>query len=292
MHAHPRLQPHRAIHVGPGAGAAAHVLQGSALEVLRVHVAQNALIVVDRGIKTVRPAHASPVQAHPGEMLVVVGNQTVDFINAVPDGGHYEARWLVFDDDLLNNPGYRRDAALHNASMRMRAVTVPCPHAQLAHAIASAAAALDPACHVPAPIACQRMLETLYWLLEQGIVLYPCSAAQTASARIRAMAGAHPGRAWAGVDFSRALAISEATLRRRLADEGTSLTTLLADVRMATALTLLQATSRPVADIALAVGYASPSRFAVRFRERFGFSPRAVRGNAHGPHSPHLTGAP
>ncbi|MRW90896.1 helix-turn-helix domain-containing protein [Duganella sp. FT80W] len=34
----------------------------------------------------------------------------------------------------------------------------------------------------------------------------------------------------------------------------------------------------PVARIALMVGYASPSRFAVRFRQRFGFTPTAVRG--------------
>lgn len=284
MHAVPHLRPDRAIHVVPGAGAAAHVLQGSALEALRVHVAQNALISVERGIKTVRPAHGAPVQAHPGDMLIVAGNQTVDFINAVPDGEQYEARWLVFDDALLNDAGYRSKAALQDASgaVPLRAIKVPRAHEQFARAVTSAAAALDPDLHVPGPIACQRMLETLYWLLEQGIILYPGSTSQAVSARVRAMVGAHPDRAWTGADFSSALAISEATLRRRLAGEGTSLTMLLGDVRMATALTLLQATNRPVADIALAVGYASPSRFAVRFRQRFDFSPSAVRGNANG----------
>jgi AraC-like DNA-binding protein len=57
------------------------------------------------------------------------------------------------------------------------------------------------------------------------------------------------------------------------------LTDLLADARMATALTLLQATTQSVSQIALSVGDESPSRFAVRFRHRFGFAPTAVRGH-------------
>ena len=45
------------------------------------------------------------------------------------------------------------------------------------------------------------------------------------------------------------------------------------------ALGLLQATDLPVGVIAAEVGYASPSRFAVRFRARFGLSPRDIRGD-------------
>jgi AraC-like DNA-binding protein len=57
------------------------------------------------------------------------------------------------------------------------------------------------------------------------------------------------------------------------------LSELLVDVRMSLALTLLQATSLPVTQIAMNAGYESPSRFAVRFRQRFGFAPTAVRGH-------------
>jgi AraC-like DNA-binding protein len=46
---------------------------------------------------------------------------------------------------------------------------------------------------------------------------------------------------------------------------------------MTTALTLLQVTDRPVAEIAYQVGYQSASRFSDRFKRRFGFSPVAVR---------------
>jgi len=68
-------------------------------------------------------------------------------------------------------------------------------------------------------------------------------------------------------------------LRRRLMAEGARLSELLVDVRMSLALTLLQASSLSVSQIAMNSGYESPSRFAVRFRQRFGFAPTAVRGH-------------
>ncbi|MFU1910783.1 helix-turn-helix domain-containing protein [Bordetella hinzii] len=40
----------------------------------------------------------------------------------------------------------------------------------------------------------------------------------------------------------------------------------------------MQVTDRPIASIACQVGYESASRFSVRFKKRFGFSPVAVRG--------------
>jgi AraC-like DNA-binding protein len=76
------------------------------------------------------------------------------------------------------------------------------------------------------------------------------------------------------------LGLCEATLRRRLAAEGTTLGDLLTDVRMSFAMVLLQSTNQAVNRIALEVGYESASRFAIRFRARFGFLPAAIRGAA------------
>jgi transcriptional regulator GlxA family with amidase domain len=49
---------------------------------------------------------------------------------------------------------------------------------------------------------------------------------------------------------------------------------------MSFAMVLLQSTQHAVNRIALQVGYESASRFAIRFRERFGFAPTAIRGHA------------
>ncbi len=265
----------RTIHHRHGIGAAAHVLQGRELEILRIRVDQPALIFVDRGIKAVRTDRGATVRALPGQAIVLGANQTVDFTNSVTDGSRYEARWLVFEPALLDDPYYRDRCAGKEASLASLAAH---GGGHLAGAFRHAGLALATS-EIPDPVARQRMLEVLHWLAEHGIVLRSSTANLGVAAKVRALIGGRLDRTWSADGVAGALALSEATLRRRLAAESTSLTELLTDARMATALTLLQATTQPVADIALAVGYESPSRFAVRFRQRFGFSPTAVRGH-------------
>ncbi len=273
----------RSIHALPGAGMAAHVLQGRGLEILRMRMDQPALILVDQGTKTVRSERGASARARPGQAIVIDGQQTVDFTNAVPEGvAHYEARWLVFDPALLEDPGYQARAAQveqQHASVRL----VPRVAAPLASAFERAAQALAPDAALPESIARLRVLEVLHWLLEQhGVALRAPQAHADVSAKVRALITGRLDTEWTAGRIASALAVSEATLRRRLVAEGASLTQLLVDARMATALTLLQATTQPVSSIALSVGYESPSRFAVRFRQRFGFAPTAVRGHERG----------
>ena len=65
---------------------------------------------------------------------------------------------------------------------------------------------------------------------------------------------------------------------RRLQEEATSLREVLTDIRMTHAMGLLQSSDMPVSAIAASAGFESQSRFAIRFRSRFGFPPTAVRG--------------
>lgn len=275
----------RQIHARPQLGIAAHVLQGRGLQVLRVRVEQPALILVDRGIKSVRAGRGAAVRARPGQGIVLEGHQTVDFTNTVTDGLHYEARWLLFDPALLDDAFYAARAAQQH-----RANRAP-PAAQLlaqvppglAEAFAHAGRGLAAGEAVPEAVARQRLLEAMHWLLAQGAVLRCAPVLPSVSVRVRALLAGRLDVSWTARRVASDLALSEASLRRRLAAEGTSLSELLVDARMAAALTLLQATSEPVAGIALAVGYESPSRFAVRFRQRFGFAPTAVRGHDRAP---------
>lgn len=271
----------RELHVRPGVGVAAHVLQGLGLEILRARVEQPALILVDRGIKAVRAERGASARALPGQALVLEGNQTVDFTNSVPDGTQYEARWLLFDLALLADAYYLERCAQVETSGRDRAPARLMPRVRpgLATAFEAARLALSPAQGIPDAVARQRMLEVMHWLLEDGVVLRSPASGASASVKVRALIAGRLDDAWPAERVASELALSEASLRRRLAAEGTSLTQLLVDARMTTALTLLQATTRPVSDIAFSVGYESPSRFAVRFRQRFGFAPTAVRGH-------------
>jgi len=271
----------RSLHQRPGVGIAAHVMQGQGLKILRMRVDQPALILVDRGVKAIRTERGAGVEAVPGQAVVLGGHQTVDFTNSVPDGTHYEARWLLFDDALLADAHYLGLASQVASRGRPTAPLqllrrVP---ANLADAFERAGQALALGDKLPDAVARLRVLEVMHWLLEDGIVLRSAPADPGVSVQLRALIAGRLDEAWPAGRVAAGMALSEATLRRRLAAEGTSLTDLLADARMATALTMLQATTQSVAQIALAVGYESPSRFAVRFRHRFGFAPTAVRGH-------------
>jgi len=271
----------RTLHVWPGLGVAAHVMQGEGLEIVRIRVERPAVILVDRGIKSVQPASGRAVRALPGQMLLLAGGQTVDFHNRITDGERYEARWLMFGGSVLDDPYFlatvqRLPAGSADSSPVGLLRRVP---SGLVEAFERARQGMAPDPSRPEAVVRQQMLEVAHWLLAEGLVLRVPPNDARISGQIRAMLSTQLDGDWRSETIASSLAMSEATLRRRLAVEGVTLRELIADVRMASALVLLQATTRPVSDIASSVGYDSPSRFAVRFRDRFGFAPTAVRGH-------------
>lgn len=96
------------------------------------------------------------------------------------------------------------------------------------------------------------------------------------AARIRLLVAATPARHWVSGDFELALHVSGATLRRRLAQEDTSLRQILRETRLQHGLGLLQSTRRPLKSIALACGYLSVPSFSRGFAAQFGVEPSAV----------------
>ncbi len=96
-------------------------------------------------------------------------------------------------------------------------------------------------------------------------------------ARLRTLLRDAPDQHWTARSAGTALAMSEATLRRRLSEEGIRFEHVLLDIRMHHALMLLQTTAWSIPQIADACGYRSQARFSERFRDRFGISPARVR---------------
>jgi len=72
---------------------------------------------------------------------------------------------------------------------------------------------------------------------------------------------------------ARELGLSERTLRRRLADEGTTFRRLLDEVRESLAVELLATGRLSVEEVALRLGYAEGSPFIVAFRRWTGVTP-------------------
>lgn len=73
------------------------------------------------------------------------------------------------------------------------------------------------------------------------------------------------------------LALSESTLRRKLAAEGTTLQAIKDRARLAHGLHLVQSTFEPIGRVAERCGYQSQSRFTDKFKQFFGVTPTELR---------------
>ncbi|WP_426162844.1 helix-turn-helix transcriptional regulator [Pseudoduganella sp. R-34] len=73
------------------------------------------------------------------------------------------------------------------------------------------------------------------------------------------------------------LALSESTLRRKLAAEGTTLQAIKDRARLGHGLHLVQTTFEPIGRVAERCGYQSQSRFTDKFKQFFGITPSELR---------------
>jgi AraC-like DNA-binding protein len=263
----------RSLAVRTGVGLTANVVQHSALRISAVAVDHAALILLKHGVKTVRSG-SRQWTARDGDAIVVAGGQTLDIRNELSAQGLYEARWVVWDPGLLDVP----QRVGSSPAALVGAAVLPAVGAEFSSVVERAVRAIDGDADVPEPVACHRLGELLVWLREAGIALNS-RPPSTLAARLRAVVTPSIAADWTLSDAARRLATSPATLRRKLAAEGTTFGRVLADTRMAHAMTLVQTTERAIQHIASDVGYDSPSRFAVRFRARFGVAPSALRGH-------------
>lgn len=225
-----------------------------------------AIMFVRSGTKRIR-AGGNGVDLKTGSLGVISPRVPLTIENQPPPGGIYAANALVVDDRILD--GLRRDDLPDGDPFRATA------HDRTIEAFERASACVEDAL-TPDRLREHALREVILWLCEDGIGFGPRLAPSFVD-RLRGLISAEPDAAWLAIDAARALGVSEATFRRRLAAEGTTFGDVLMDARVTFALGMIQTTDLPINRIALDVGYASPSRFAVRFRERFGISPSHVR---------------
>lgn len=267
----------KALLARPGVGVAARVVQHSDLRFSRIVIDRPALIVLRHGTKTLHSAKGQ-WSIRGGEAIVIAGGQSFDVTNRLSERGLYEARWLVWDPSILE----RFDRNATGGHALAGAAVLGQLDAPFASAFDRALEAIWGMERIPDAVAAHRVTESLVWLSARGIRI-PTEEDSTLAIRLRRLLEASLAEPWTSAAAAKHLALSEATLRRRLAAEGTTFGDLLTDVRMSFAMLLLQSTDRAVNRIALEVGYESASRFAIRFRERFGFPPTAIRGHTRHP---------
>lgn len=263
----------RSLRSRAGVGLTANVVQQSSLRISSVAVDGPALILLKHGKKTLTSG-TRKWSAEKGDAIVVAGGQTLDIENRLSEDGLFEARWVVWEPSLFAQaePLIQNQAELRDAAVLKR-VSI-----DFLSAVDRAVEAISEEAAIPSKVAAHRLIELLLWLSESGI--RPVAGRQTStSSKLRGLISANPAMSWTAAAAANRIATSEATLRRRLGAEGTSFNAILTDARMSLAMTLLQSTDRSVADIASDMGYESASRFAMRFKSRYGFAPSVVRGH-------------
>lgn len=212
--------------------------------------------------------------AREGAMVLFPENLALTVGNIPPNGGAYRAAVLP-----ISRAGIEAAYARLGPEGRRLAAPVACAELPGHCADQSFDGLFGSGRGLPDAILALRQEELILWLAAAGAVL-AAPIPQRLPDRVRGLLVACPEAGWTADRAAQALAMSVPTLRRRLAAEGTSFSTLLQDVRMTHALALLQIGKLPVAAVAAAVGYDSPSRFAARFRARFGAAPRDIRHEA------------
>jgi AraC-like DNA-binding protein len=264
----------------PGAGTPITKLatyHARAVETIRdLTIDEPALIVVLDGVKEVHIA-GDLFEFHPGEPFVLPAGRSFDIVNR-PDetSGRYRAVFITLPRDLV-----RRVTQAHPRRAKVTAAPAREPHdpgidltAQTVDTIAHAATALSRS-GLDANLAEHRVMEILL-LVGHVPAIARSDAAVTVSERARHHIALAPMEPWRSQDIARLLGCSAATLRRRLAEEGTSLRVILTAERMRRARAMIEDGERNIAAIAAACGYSSRSHFAASFRSAHGASPHSL----------------
>lgn len=234
---------------------------------------QPALVLLRRGKKTIRIGNKKIVLS-PGDAVAIAAGTVCDVQNDT-ERGQFESTWIVCANPILSSqerafPDHRRLSGV---------VALKNMGDEFLQSFERASQAIVFPDRVPVFVAGQRLQELLAWLADKGLI-FDSQAPTDLRRKVRLIISAGPENMWTASELAKTFAMSPATFRRRLADQGQSFNDILIDVRMTTALTLLQVTDRSIGEIAGQVGYQSASRFSDRFKRRFGFSPTVVRGIA------------
>lgn len=229
------------------------------------------LVLVHAGCKQVSRA-GELLNVVPGQMLAVPAGLTLDLGNVPGEEGAYRALVLTLAPELIQRlalayPELIRELLRHPSRLQLHG---PVP-AGLEATLLRLQGAASP------HLAAHEGLAILLLVAQAGFGHLLLGRERSLADRVHDLIELQPDAAWTAAVLAAQLAVSVATLHRQLRASGTSVTAILQEVRLTHGLQQILNTTRPVADIAVACGYASASRFSARFRQRFGCSPTDLR---------------
>lgn len=267
----------RKIKVSPGIGTSSLLIQHSELVTSDIFIDKPELILILQGHSTLYHG-LQETRINSGEMLVVNSGHFVSITNAPSDEGIFSCAIMEWDNSLFGD--FRLHASLLEGALSAVEDIRVIPHIPPAFKQSFTDTHHSMMWHksLPPTIARHRMIEQLLWLSHMGIS-YSRQHSESVTQQVRDVLVNNLHKSFTAAEVAKKLMMNEVMLRRRLATENSVLRNLMIDVRMTHALRLLQCTDLAISHIAHQVGYESSSRFAERFRKRFGFAPTSIRGH-------------
>lgn len=262
------------LHIPLDAGARVFATQRYRLSTLTVR--EHLLVVVLKGVKGLHAVDKVLTTGQGQGVLIARGTQW-DVVNDPEGHTHYEALALSFSGQLIQALGQHPPLAQRRTVKRANVLPID---GDLLEALIRTVPS-KPGMRLSTEILQHRVIEVLLHLRERG---YQFDAVQkvTWDEQIRRFVAQRPAADWSASKLAETFHVSESTLRRRMASADVSLIGLVRDVRLETALGLLQTTNLPVGEVAHRCGWASHSRFSAAFVERWGVTPSVVRGKKTG----------
>ena len=198
-----------------------------------------------------------------GSLVLFPAGENISCTN-IPENGEYLALTLSFPEETLLH--------VHQRIAASRPRRTPSEPALLAETLERFLDALM--IHEDTLLAEMWQEQILYLLWKQGVEVF--SFRDETIGRLRKLVEHDPCRKWTTALLAGELCMSERTLRRHMEKSGTTSAELVRLSRLHVGLSLLQSRGLRVGEVARECGYSSQSRFAERFRERFGLNPADV----------------
>ncbi len=233
------------------------------------------LLLVSSGRLTLDDGRTAISSDAPTSLILIPKNARMDVTKYPGGAGHvFRSVFLTFSRHTVAEFYRHYASTAPNAALVLEPRVIPLDDS-LADTLSFGLRGLSDG-HASERVQMHRLMGVLIALADRGHQFAQPTSASVAD-RLHDLLKSDPSQPWTASEAGRALAMSEATLRRRLAEEHSRFEELLADVRMHHAMALLQTTALSIPQVAAACGYRTRARFAERFRKRFGCSPSQAR---------------
>lgn len=253
----------------PLAGECLHIRARLPHQVKSLQVERPMLGLVLHGEKRLSTSQQQ-LQLHSGDLFLITGSCQVDAFNAPdPASQRYLSITLTLCDEVLQAARILWAQPVLADTSRL----IGLPVVQVEPVLLAWCQALQQGHYEQARVA---LVNLVIGLCRQGHHALLAPPPPRLADQVHQMVAAQPERRWLSSDVESALHLSGATLRRKLASEGTSLSQVLVDARMGRALELFYTTQLPIKSVAARVGYQSVASFARQFQARYDITPAQI----------------